>query len=59
MVELRSQHVVIALQARLMYSMASLAGLAYGWTWRKTGRITAAAIVHATVNFVWGILFGG
>ncbi len=39
--------------------MASLAGLAYGWTWRKTGKITAAAVVHATVNFVWGILLGG
>ncbi len=36
-------------------AMATLAGLAYGWTWRKTGKITAAAVVHATVNFVWGI----
>jgi membrane protease YdiL (CAAX protease family) len=39
--------------------MATLAGLAYGWTWHKTGKITASAIVHATVNFVWGILLGG
>lgn len=39
-----------------MYAgMATLAGLAYGWTWRKTGKITASAFVHATVNFVWGI----
>ena len=36
--------------------MATLAGLAYGWTWRKTGKITASAVVHATVNFVWGLL---
>ncbi len=36
-------------------AMATLAGLAYGWTWRKTGKITVAALVHATVNFVWGI----
>ncbi|MCP4417131.1 MAG: CPBP family intramembrane metalloprotease [Chloroflexi bacterium] len=36
-------------------AMATLAGLAYGWTWRKTGKITAAAVVHATVNFVWGL----
>jgi membrane protease YdiL (CAAX protease family) len=43
-----------------MYAiMASLAGLAYGWTWRKTGKITASAVVHATVNYVWGILLGG
>ncbi|MFQ5400622.1 MAG: type II CAAX prenyl endopeptidase Rce1 family protein [Anaerolineae bacterium] len=39
--------------------MASLAGLAYGWTWRKTGKITASAVVHATVNFLWGILLSG
>lgn len=39
--------------------MASLAGLAYGWTWHKTGKITAAAVVHATVNFLWGIFLGG
>jgi len=39
--------------------MATLAGLAYGWTWRKTGKITASAVVHATVNFVWGILLSG
>jgi membrane protease YdiL (CAAX protease family) len=39
--------------------MATLAGLAYGWTWRKTGKITASAAVHATVNFVWGVLLGG
>lgn len=43
-----------------MYAlMATLAGLAYGWTWRRTGKITASAVVHATVNFVWGILLGG
>ena len=36
-------------------AMATLAGLAYGWTWRKTGKITASAVVHALVNFVWGI----
>ena len=35
--------------------MATIAGLAYGWTWHKTGKITASALVHATVNFIWGI----
>lgn len=39
--------------------MASIAGLAYGWTWRKTRKITAAAVVHATVNFIWGIFLSG
>ncbi|RMG91421.1 MAG: CPBP family intramembrane metalloprotease, partial [Chloroflexi bacterium] len=39
--------------------MATLAGLAYGWTWQKTGKITASAVVHATVNYIWGILLGG
>lgn len=43
-----------------MYAvMAALAGVAYGWTWRRTGKITASAVVHATVNFVWGLLLSG
>jgi uncharacterized protein len=37
--------------------MASLAGLAYGWVWRATGKITAAALTHALVDWVWGIAF--
>jgi membrane protease YdiL (CAAX protease family) len=40
-------------------AMATLAGLAYGWVWRRTGKITAAAVTHALVNFVWGILLAG
>ncbi len=40
----------------MFVAMAMIAGLAYGWTWHKTGKITTAAFVHATVNFVWGIL---
>ncbi|MDX1615615.1 MAG: CPBP family intramembrane glutamic endopeptidase [Candidatus Promineifilaceae bacterium] len=39
--------------------MATLAGLAYGWTWQRTGKITTAAVVHASVNFVWGTLLSG
>ena len=43
-----------------MYAlMATLAGLAYGYTWRRTGKITASAVVHASVNFVWGVLLQG
>ena len=39
--------------------MATLAGVAYGWTWRRTGKVVGAAVVHATVNYIWGILLGG
>lgn len=30
--------------------LATLAGLFYGWTWRKTGSIFASALVHAAVD---------
>ena len=39
--------------------MATLAGVAYGWTWQRTGKVTGSAVVHATVNYIWGILLGG
>jgi membrane protease YdiL (CAAX protease family) len=38
-------------------AMATLAGLAYGWVWQRTGKITASAITHTLVNFVWGVIF--
>src|SRR5215813_5738277 len=37
--------------------LASIAGLFYGWTWRKTGSIFAAAVVHASVDILWHFLF--
>jgi membrane protease YdiL (CAAX protease family) len=37
--------------------LASIAGLFYGWTWRKTGSIFASAIVHAFVDALWHFLF--
>jgi hypothetical protein len=37
--------------------LASIAGLFYGWTWRKTGSIFASAIVHALVDVMWHFLF--
>jgi hypothetical protein len=37
--------------------LASIAGLFYGWTWRKTGSIFASAIVHALVDAIWHFLF--
>ena len=37
--------------------LASIAGLFYGWTWRKTGSIFASAIVHAAVDILWHFFF--
>lgn len=37
--------------------LASIAGLFYGWTWRKTGSIFAAALVHAAVDATWHFFF--
>lgn len=37
--------------------LASIAGLFYGWTWRKTGSIFASALVHALVDASWHFLF--
>ncbi len=37
--------------------LASIAGLFYGWTWRKTGSIFASGLVHALVDVTWHFLF--
>jgi membrane protease YdiL (CAAX protease family) len=37
--------------------LAAIAGLFYGWTWRKTGSIFASAIVHGLVDVTWHFLF--
>jgi hypothetical protein len=37
--------------------LASIAGLFYGWTWKKTGSIFASAILHAAVDVSWHFLF--
>jgi uncharacterized protein len=37
--------------------LASIAGLFYGWTWRKTNSMFASAIVHALVDAFWHFLF--
>lgn len=39
--------------------LATLGGLAYGWVWRKTGKITASALTHTLVNFTWGGVLRG
>jgi uncharacterized protein len=37
--------------------LATIAGVFYGWTWRKTGSIFASALVHAGVDVLWHFLF--
>ena len=37
--------------------LATVAGVFYGWTWRKTGSIFASSIVHALVDTLWHFLF--
>ena len=39
--------------------LATLAGVAYGWVYRATGRITASAITHALVDWLWVLLLRG
>ncbi|HSL20015.1 MAG TPA: type II CAAX endopeptidase family protein [Vicinamibacterales bacterium] len=37
-------------------ALASPAGAAYGWVYAKTGKITAAAVTHAAVDWLWILL---
>jgi membrane protease YdiL (CAAX protease family) len=37
--------------------LATLAGLCYGFVWRKTGNIFASALVHTAVDTIWHMLF--
>jgi membrane protease YdiL (CAAX protease family) len=37
--------------------MAGIAGVAYGWAWRKSGKITSSALTHTLVDWLWGIVF--
>ena len=39
--------------------LATVAGYFYGWTFIKTRKVTAAAIVHLLVDWTWGTFFGG
>jgi len=39
--------------------LAAIAGLAYGWVYYRTQRITASAITHALVDGTWGALLRG
>jgi hypothetical protein len=37
--------------------MATMAGVAYGWVWLRTGKVTASALTHMLVNLIWGTFF--
>ncbi len=37
--------------------LATLAGFAYGWVYMRTRRITASAVTHALVDWIWVLLF--
>jgi uncharacterized protein len=37
--------------------LATLAGFAYGWVYLRTRRITASAVTHALVDWIWVLLF--
>lgn len=39
--------------------LATLAGLAYGWTYLKTRNVVASSIVHLLVDWVWSVFFHG
>jgi membrane protease YdiL (CAAX protease family) len=38
--------------------LATIAGLGYGWVYRRTGKVSAAALTHGAVNWVWSGFFG-
>ena len=37
-------------------ALATLAGVAYGWVYSRTGKITASAVTHAGVDWLWILL---
>ncbi len=39
--------------------LATVAGVFYGLTYLRTGKVTAAAIMHALVDAVWGMFLAG
>jgi membrane protease YdiL (CAAX protease family) len=39
--------------------LAALAGVAYGWVYQATRRITASAVTHALVDWIWVLLLRG
>lgn len=40
------------------FVIATLTGLGYGWVYQRTGKVTASAVTHLLVIWVWRIFFG-
>ncbi len=38
--------------------LATVAGLAYGWVYQRTGKLAAAAVTHAAVDWLWSTWLG-
>jgi membrane protease YdiL (CAAX protease family) len=38
--------------------LATIAGLAYGWVYQRTRKVSAAAVTHGVTNWVWSGWFG-
>ena len=38
--------------------LATVAGLGYGWVYRRTGKVSAAALTHGLVDWLWSGFFG-
>ena len=38
--------------------LATLAGVAYGWVYQKTGKLWAAALTHGAVDWIWSMFLG-
>jgi len=41
------------------FILATLAGLFYGRTFLRTGKVVPAAMVHLAVDWTWGVIFAG
>jgi membrane protease YdiL (CAAX protease family) len=37
--------------------LATFAGLAYGWVWLRTRKVTASAVTHGLVDWIWVVAF--
>ncbi len=37
--------------------LATLAGLAYGWVWMRARKVTASALTHGAVDWIWVLAF--
>ncbi|MBI4512848.1 MAG: CPBP family intramembrane metalloprotease [Gemmatimonadetes bacterium] len=40
-------------------ALATLAGMAYGWVWWRTRKVTASALTHGAVDWIWLVALRG